>query len=277
MLSMGLALALFGGVLVLLWSISGTAERLLRAAFADVKESENRFRQMADSAPVIIWMSGLNMGWSYVNQVGLEFTGLSMEQDCCNGWTDNIHPEDLVRCQEIYADKFSALQPFRMEYRMLRADGEYRWLLNSGIPRFDGNGNVLGYIGSCIDITELKQAEAELVCAKEDWERTFDAVPDLIMLLDKDHRIIRVNRAMSEHLGRLSGQVDCHCYKTVHGLSEPPDFCPFSKMLKSGQGERAEVVEAQLGGTFDISTTPLHNSAGEITGCVHIAHDITRR
>lgn len=277
MLSMGLALALFGGVLVLLWSISGTAERLLRAAFADVKESENRFRQMADSAPVIIWMSGLNMGWSYVNQVGLEFTGLTIEQDCCNGWTDNIHPEDLMRCQEIYAGKFSTLQPFRMEYRMRRADGEYRWLLNSGIPRFDGNGNVLGYIGSCIDITELKQVEAELVCAKEDWERTFDAVPDLIMLLDKDHRIIRVNRAMSEHLGCLSGQVDCHCYKAVHGLSEPPDFCPFSKMLKSGKGEKAEVVEAQLGGTFDISTTPLHNSNGEITGCVHIAHDITRR
>ena len=277
MLSMGLALALFGGVLVLLWSISGTAERQLRKAFAEVKESETRFRQMADSAPVIIWMSGLNMGCTYVNKTGLEFTGHSMEQDCGSGWTDSIHPDDLLHCQKIYADNFSALQPFRMEYRMRRVDGEYRWLLNSAVPRFDGNGNFLGYIGSCIDITEIKHAEEELVRAKEDWERTFDAVPDLIMLLDKDHRIIRVNRAMAEHIGCLSGQVDCHCYKTVHGLSEPPDFCPFSKMLKSGKGERAEVVEAQLGGTFDISTTPLLNSAGEITGCVHIAHDITRR
>ena len=277
MLSMGLALALFGGVLVLLWSISGTAERLLRAAFADVKESESRFRQMADSVPVIIWMSGLDMGCIYVNKTGLEFSGRSLKQDSGNGWLDNLHPDDMRRCREIISGSFDARQKFSIEYRLRRADGEYRWLLNNGIPRFDGNENFLGYIGSCIGITEVRQATAELVCAKEDWERTFDAVPDLIMLLDKDHRIIRVNRAMAEHFGCLSGQVDCHCYKTVHGLSEPPDFCPFSKMLKSGKGERAEVVEAQLGGTFDISTTPLHNSHGEITGCVHIAHDITRR
>ncbi len=274
---MGLAITLFSGVLVLLWSISGTAEKMLRTAFADVKESEMRFRNMADSAPVIIWATGPDMGCNYVNKVGLEFTGHTLEQDYGNGWTDNLHPEDLQRSLGLFTDKFSDRLAFRMEYRMRRTDGVFRWLLNTGLPRFDGDGNFLGYIGSCIDITELKQAELELVRAKEDWERTFDAVPDLIMLLDKDHRIIRVNRAMAEHFGCPPEQRDCYCYKAVHGLSAPPVSCPLSKMLHSGTGEHAEIVEARLGGTFDISTTPLRNNAGEITGCVHIAHDITKR
>jgi PAS domain S-box-containing protein len=277
LLSMGLTIALLGGVLVLLWSVSGAAERMLKTAFADVQESEMRFRHMADNAPVMIWVSGLDMKCNYVNKVWLKFTGRSLEQELANGLTDHIHPEDLLRCREIYAGNFNARQDFRMEYRMRRADGEFRWLLDSGSPRMDGNGNFMGYIGSCIDITEHKQAEDELARAKEDWERTFDAVPDLIMLLDKDHRIIRLNQAMAERLGCHAGQTDCYCYKSVHGLSAPPDSCPLSKMLHSGKGEHAEVVEAQLGGTFDVSTTPLHNNAGEIIGCVHIAHDITRR
>ncbi len=274
---MGLAITLFSGVLALLWSISGTAEGLLRAAFAELKESEARFRQMADGAPVMIRVSGLNMGCSYVNKVWLEFTNRTLEQEQDYGWTDNIHPDDLLRSQDIYTANFDVRHAFRMEYRMRRADGEFRWLLDSAVPRFDGDGNFLGYIGSCIDITDLKQAEAELVRAKEDWERTFDAVPDLIMLLDKNHRILRVNRAMAERLGCQTGQTECYCYKSVHNLSAPPASCPLSKMLHSGQGEHAEVVEEQLGGTFDISTTPLRNNDGEIVGCVHIAHDITRR
>ena len=121
-------------------------------------------------------------------------------------------------------------------------------------------------------------AQGELVRAKEDWERTFAAVPDLIALLDTGHRITRVNRAMAERLGCTPEQaVGARCFEVVHGLSAPPDFCPHTKMLASGKQERAEVAEARLGGVFDITIAPLRNAVGGLVGSVHVAHDITER
>lgn len=121
-------------------------------------------------------------------------------------------------------------------------------------------------------------AQREILHAKEDWERTFDAVPDLIALLDADHRITRVNRAMAAQLGCTPAQaVGRHCFDAVHGLSAPPDFCPHRQMLGSGKQEHAEIEEARLGGFFDVTVTPLRNETGSINGSVHIAHDITKR
>ena len=124
----------------------------------------------------------------------------------------------------------------------------------------------------------LKQAEKALLQAKGEWERTFDAIPDLIALIDTDHRIIRANVAMSSRLGCTPAQViGCHCYEAVHGLSAPPDFCPHAKLLTSGKEGQAEVAEDRLGGIFDVSVTPLRNETGQIAGSVHIARDITKR
>jgi len=128
------------------------------------------------------------------------------------------------------------------------------------------------------DITERKQAERQIRRTKEEWERTFDAVPDSIALIDTDHRITRVNQAMVARLGKTFQQVvGCHCYEVVHGLSAPPDFCPHSKLLVSGKEERAEVMEERLGGIFDVTATPLRNETGQLVGCVHVARDITKR
>jgi len=127
---------------------------------------------------------------------------------------------------------------------------------------------------------ELRRAQAEkaLLQVQDEWEKTFDAIPDLIALIDTDHRIIRVNAAMASRLGCTPAQlIGCHCYEAVHGLSVPPDFCPHTKLLTSGKDGQAEVVEARLGGIFDVSVTPLRNDAGQITGSVHIARDITNR
>ncbi len=129
-----------------------------------------------------------------------------------------------------------------------------------------------------MEIKERERAEEELVLAKQDWERTFDAVPDLIALIDTNHRILRMNRAMSERLECPPGQVpDCHCYEAIHGLYEPINGCPHARMLISGKEEHSEVVEPRLGGTFDVCTIPLQNNTGQIVGSVHVAHDITAR
>jgi len=126
-----------------------------------LRESEARFQAMADTAPVLIWMTGTDALCNYFNKPWLEFTGRTMEQEVGTGWIGGVHPDDVQGCYDGFLPAFHARKPFRMEYRLRRADGEYRWLMESGIPRYTGAGEFAGYIGSNIDITDLKGAAAE--------------------------------------------------------------------------------------------------------------------
>ena len=131
------------------------AERLLR-------ESEERFRLVADRAPVLIWMSGIDKLCNFFNQGWLNFTGRSIEEELGNGWVSSVHSEDVRRCIEIYSESFDARIDFQMEYRLRRFDGEYRWIVDYGVPRFESDGRFCGYIGSCVDITDRKSSAESL-------------------------------------------------------------------------------------------------------------------
>jgi PAS domain S-box-containing protein len=126
------------------------------------RESESRFRIVADAAPVLIWMSGADKLCTFFNRPWLKFTGRSLEQELGNGWAEGVHPDDLQKCLKIYTEAFDARKAFVMQYRLRRYDGEYRWISHQGVARHDARGNFAGYIGSCVDVTELLNKERAL-------------------------------------------------------------------------------------------------------------------
>ena len=135
-----------------------------------LRESEAHFRSVADTAPVMIWISGTDALLNYVNLPWLVLTGRSLEQELGNGWTAGVHPQDFQNLMDTFLRSFNARQNFKMEYRLRVASGEYVWLLSSGVPRFTADDEFIGYIGSCVDIHALKLMEEELRGAKAELE-----------------------------------------------------------------------------------------------------------
>ena len=145
----------------LLSLVSDIAER--KRAQEALAESEERFRLLADTAPVFVWISGTDALCTFFNKPWLEFTGRSLAQEQGMGWTEGVHPDDLQGCLDAYLAAFNSRLNFNSEYRLRRADGEYRWIVDTGVPRFLPDGDFIGYIGSCFDITERKYAEEEVL------------------------------------------------------------------------------------------------------------------
>ena len=133
-----------------------------------LRESEQRFRYTSDAAPVLIWMSNSSGSFTWVNKGWLDFTGRSMDEEKGSGWTEVIHPEDRERCLAAYNSAFKGPQEFEIEYRLRRANGDYRWVYCKGVPRTAPAGDFLGFIGSCVEIHDRRAAEAAL---RESQER----------------------------------------------------------------------------------------------------------
>ncbi|HEX9023727.1 MAG TPA: chemotaxis protein CheB [Geobacteraceae bacterium] len=166
----------------------------------------------------------------------------------------------------------------RFETERLRKDGTIIQVSLTFSPIRDATGTIVGVSKTAHDITERKHAEVALQRAKEEWERTFDSVPDLIAILDDKNRITRINRAMAERLGMSPRAcIGETCFHHVHGADHPPDICPHLRTLADGREHAAELHEANLGGDFLVTTTPLLDKEGRMCGSVHVARDITER
>jgi len=124
-----------------------------------LQESEERFRNTSDNMPILLWMSGTDKLGVFFNQAWLTFTGQTLEHELGDGWIAGVHPDDSKHCLDICHETFDTRQPFEVEYRLRRHDGEYRWIQDAGAPRYASNGEFLGYIGCALDITERKGVE----------------------------------------------------------------------------------------------------------------------
>jgi PAS domain S-box-containing protein len=159
---------------------------LIRAQ-RELRESNRRFRILADAAPVMIWMSDSSGRCTFFNDTWLRFRGRTMEHEQHDHWLEGVHPDDRVRCVEARRAAASTHQPFRLEYRLQRADGEYRWVLDHGVPRTEAQGQLKGFIGSCVDITELRQARDVL-------ERAHDELAHLVAA--RTAELVRANEEL---------------------------------------------------------------------------------
>ena len=142
-----------------------------------LRESEQRFRVITDASPILVWMSGTDKLCYYFNKGWLDFVGRTLEQESGNGWTENVHPGDFDRCLQIYVSNFDDRRPFEMEYRMRHHTGQYRWILDRGVPRYTPDGMFEGYVGACLDIHDQKEATEQIRIA-DDMTRVMRAQDD---------------------------------------------------------------------------------------------------
>ena len=192
-----------GGEVCLLVASSDVTERV--AAQQALRESEERFRIMADTAPVMIWIVDSDRRCTYINKRWLDFTGRTAEEELGDGWMERIHPEDYDACFESYVSSFAERRPVELEYRARRNDGQYRWVYNTGIPRFSADGIFLGYIGSAIDITERKESEVEL-------QRAHQELQQLKNQLEAENISLQQELQLDEKFGEIVGHSDAIKY-----------------------------------------------------------------
>ncbi len=254
-----------------------------REARIALQESEVRYRAVSEMTSDLAFafcvdaQGELVMEW--MTDSLTRITGFSLDEAKMRAdWVDFVHPDDK---RTAYAEMREIKRGRRVktELRIITKSGAARWLHIDAQPVWDEARNRVGrIIGAARDITARKDAEQEIVKAKEEWERTFDAVPDMITILDEKHRVLRANAAVGARLNidleKCMGQT---CYSCLHGRDAPPEFCPHTLLLQDHKAHTVEVRDEYLKGDFVVSVSPLFDDEGRFFGSVHIARDITAR
>ena len=214
-------------VFALLWE---RARR--REVERSLRESEERFRLVADTAPALIWMSGSDKKCTFFNEGWLNFTGRSIDLELGDGWAEGVHAEDLQRCLDTYIQAFDRRKQFRMEYRLRRHDGEYRWVLDIGVPRLNNEGSFVGYIGSCVDLTDRKLAETALASVSR---RMIEA---------QEQERTRIARELHDDVGQRLALFSINLAQLHQGTTNAVEIRSRAEELKNQISEIATDIQA---------------------------------
>jgi PAS domain S-box-containing protein len=206
-----------------------------------LQESEQRFRVITDASPIMVWLAGTDKLCYYFNKGWLDFVGRTLDQESGNGWAENVHPEDFDRCLQIYVSNFDARRPFEMEYRMRHHTGQYRWILDRGVPRYAPDGTFEGYVGGCLDIHAQKEA-AEKVRIAQDMTR-------LMKAQDEERR--RIARELHDSAGQTL---------TVIGMS-------LGQLIQRAEGSSPEL--AKEGKEIEAMVQQLHSEIRTTSYLLH--------
>ncbi|MFA6457207.1 MAG: PAS domain S-box protein [Bacteroidota bacterium] len=195
-----------------------------------------------------------------------------------DAYLNMVHPDDRTRVETAFSISLHQKMPFTIDHRLKMHDGEIKFVREQCEIMYDTDGMPVRTLGTLQDITEQKQSEEKLSLAKEEWERTFNAITDPIIVLDTQFHILKANKAMASVFdSEPEGILGLRCYEAVHGKKSPPDLCPHAKMLKDGCPHSVEIYEQKLGGNYVVSVSPLHTPEGTLYGSIHIARNITDR
>ena len=270
---------------------------LRKQAEARQRENESSFRTMLNGVPALIWIAETDKGCSFFNKSWLDFTGRTLEQELGNGWAAGVHPDDLACCLSNYHNHFDARREFNMDYRLRRSDGVFRWIHDNGIPRFTAEQVFLGYIGTCIDITEQKESELKVGTIAA-WKKAMTHGANQAMISTTAEGLLQtINPAAEKMLGYSSGEL---VGKPIpSSLHDPVEVVKRARTLSLELGEEIQpgfetiVAKARRdlpneqewtlirkdGSRFPrlLSISPIRGSDESIIGFLGLAQDITKR
>ena len=260
-----------------------------KEAEAARRESESRFRILADTAPVMVWMADADGLADFFNHTWLAFTGRPLEDELGDGWTRGLHPADFERTVRAYRAAFAARQPVELEFQLRRSDGEYRWVVNTAVPRYTPDGRFTGYIASGMDIHERKAATQELRAARDQITAILRGVAEGVTVHDAAGRLVFANDLAAQLLGFGTADellavppgeaVRNFTLYDEQGQPFPLAALPGRRVLQ-GEPEPAAVLRFRTKDGRDehwaeVRARPIFDAAGQPELAVNIFHDIT--
>ena len=252
----------------------------LESRLEKLRESEALFRELANSAPVMIWLADQEGQLTFFNQRWLEFVGRGLDEEVGDGWQQNIHPDD----SHVGVDQFLASVRsdalYEVEYRLRRADGEYAWVFDRGVPRFRPDGSLVGYVGVTVDIDDRKQAEEALRASEDRLRAIIEASPLAIVEVGADERVRLWNPAAEQLYGWAAEEVIGQPVPHVAAESRQ-EFAEGARRVRGGHVySGSETVRQRKDGSLvdvEVSAAPIRDSAGDVTGHMSVFRDITER
>jgi PAS domain S-box-containing protein len=238
--------------------------------------SSDYYLTIFEEFPALIWRSGLDGRCDYFNMTWLQFRGRNIKEELEEGWTEGIHPEDLYPCLQTYQAAFRVREPFEMQFRLRNHIGEYRWIKGIGRPYRGPDGAFAGYIGSCFDITEHKKSLDSLRESDELLRKVFDAVPDIVLVLNRERRVIHSNwHGFLSQVTESVRRSEPYCHEILH--NPPAAFCGSCQTLMVLDSGQPTVVEKSLPGygLFEVRTNPIFDDSGKVGLVIQSFRDIT--